>query len=184
MQTDLAHTHLYRFLKPFAHPQDLQLRFHIIMADFYDQIAALHWDSAVGFIDQASRHFHISKVKIEPTIVPGALELPLALDRVLSAAPPDPARHHFYVVLGCVIRGATSHYDVVCRESTRGVMDVALKHRAPVGCGILTCETMAQAEERADPKRGNKAAYAIDAAVAVALAGADHSYLPQWLSLE
>ncbi len=92
--------------------------------------------------------------------VPGALEIPFAL----RAA----AQHHdvdFAVALGCVIRGETSHYDLVINESLRGCLDVSLALDLPVGHGILTVENREQAAERCGGRFGNKGEEALRAAV-------------------
>jgi 6,7-dimethyl-8-ribityllumazine synthase len=69
------------------------------------------------------------------------------------------------VVLGCVIRGETYHFEIVSNESSRAVMAVALTRKLPLGNGILTVETEAQALERADPARGDKGGDAARAAL-------------------
>jgi 6,7-dimethyl-8-ribityllumazine synthase len=79
--------------------------------------------------------------------VPGALEVPLALQRLAQSR-----RFHALVALGAVIRGETYHFDIVANESASGVASVALDHGIPVGNGILTCESDAQAEARMDAK--------------------------------
>ncbi len=63
--------------------------------------------------------------------------------------------------LGCVVRGETSHYDYVCGESARGLMDLTVREGLAIGYGILTVDTLAQAEERADPARGDKGGEAL-----------------------
>jgi len=82
--------------------------------------------------------------------VPGALELPLAAD-ALARDGADAV-----VVLGAVIRGETDHYRLVCDEATRGCGGVALARGVPVGFGVLTCATLAQARERSAPTPKNK----------------------------
>jgi 6,7-dimethyl-8-ribityllumazine synthase len=79
--------------------------------------------------------------------VPGALEIPLALQRLAQSR-----RFHALVALGAVIRGETYHFEIVANESASGVASVALDHGVPVGNGILTCESDAQAEARMDAK--------------------------------
>ena len=71
------------------------------------------------------------------------------------------------VVLGCVIRGETYHFEIVSNESVRGVMDLAIANRLPLGNGILTVETEEQAVVRADPARGDKGGDAARAALAL-----------------
>jgi 6,7-dimethyl-8-ribityllumazine synthase len=81
--------------------------------------------------------------QLEHIEVPGAFELPAA---ILQASFTD--RYDGFIALGCVVRGATSHYDYVCGESARGLMDLSLQGLA-IGYGILTVENLQQAEERA-----------------------------------
>ncbi len=91
--------------------------------------------------------------------VPGALEVPAAI-RIADAT----SNFDGYVALGCVIRGETTHYDTVCNDSARGITLLGLQGLC-IGNGILTVETRAQAEVRADPARMNKGAAAAAAAL-------------------
>ncbi len=95
---------------------------------------------------------------VETIVVPGAFELPGVI--AMSA---DSGRFDGAVALGCVIRGETSHYDYVCGESARGLMDLIVHRRQAIGYGILTCENQDQAWVRADRTQKNKGA---DAATA------------------
>lgn len=95
---------------------------------------------------------------VETIEVPGALEVP----GVITMAA-DSAKYDGYIALGCVIRGETSHYDYVCGESARGLMDLTLQRRLAIGNGILTVENEDQALARADRKRKNKGADAANA---------------------
>ncbi|MCH9780297.1 MAG: 6,7-dimethyl-8-ribityllumazine synthase [Alphaproteobacteria bacterium] len=115
--------------------------------------------------------------------VPGALEIPAAIRQLTRASSRwdnadgdgDVPAHWdeihsgntLFVALGCVIRGETSHYDIVAQESARGLMDLALRDNLCIGNGILTTDTRAQAIERADKEKGNKAAHALEAAAAL-----------------
>jgi 6,7-dimethyl-8-ribityllumazine synthase len=91
---------------------------------------------------------------------PGTFELPALLQRVAGAG-----RHDAVVALGCVIRGGTPHFEYVAGEATKGVAAVALQAPCAVALGILTCDTMEQALERAGLKGGNKGAEAAQAAI-------------------
>jgi len=101
---------------------------------------------------------------------PGTFELPAVLKRVALAG-----RHDAVVALGAVIRGGTPHFEYVAGEATKGVAQVALEAGCAVSMGILTCDTMEQALERAGVKAGNKGAEAMAAAIeqarVLALAG-------------
>ena len=83
--------------------------------------------------------------------VPGAFELPLIAQKLAKTG-----KYDAIICLGCVIRGATSHYDYVCNESAKGISKVALDQDLPVMFGVLTTENIEQALERAGTKAGNK----------------------------
>ena len=85
--------------------------------------------------------------------VPGAFEIPLAAKRMAESG-----KYDAVITLGAVIRGATSHYDFVCSEVSKGVANVALGADIPVMFGVLTTDTIEQAIERAGTKAGNKRA--------------------------
>jgi len=97
-------------------------------------------------------------VELSVTSVPGALEIPLALQWLAQSG-----RFDALVAVGCVIRGDTYHFEIVANESARGVMDVALEFGVPVANGILTTEDEAQAKARLD-----KGAEAVRVAVEMA----------------
>lgn len=92
--------------------------------------------------------------------VPGALEIPAAIKM-------HEGRYDGYIALGCVIRGETSHYDIVAGESARGLMDLSVEYGFLIGNGILTCETLDQALVRADPAQKNKGADVAEAVIAL-----------------
>jgi 6,7-dimethyl-8-ribityllumazine synthase len=93
--------------------------------------------------------------------VPGSLEIPGAIALAATAK-----RFDGFVALGCVLRGETSHYDIVANESARGLVDLTMKGLC-IGNGILTCETEAQAWERAKVSDGDKGGGAAEAALAM-----------------
>lgn len=95
--------------------------------------------------------------------VPGAFEIPGAIRFALAAQDTRSPLYDGFVALGCVIRGETSHYDYVCGESARGLMDLAVHFGAAIGYGILTCENRAQAWARARVSEKNKGADAANA---------------------
>jgi 6,7-dimethyl-8-ribityllumazine synthase len=122
----------------------------IIEARFYEDIAD---ELARGAIDELRGN----QVDFERIAVPGALEIALALSLALANGFVGRAgRHRGCIALGCVIRGQTSHYDVVARESSAGLHQLAVQHGVPIGSGILTCETREQAWERASVDGRNK----------------------------
>ncbi|UCC23991.1 MAG: 6,7-dimethyl-8-ribityllumazine synthase [Gemmatimonadales bacterium] len=95
--------------------------------------------------------------------VPGAWELPQVAAQLAEQGVVD-----VIIAIGCVIRGETSHYDIVAGEAARGLMDVALGSGVPVILGLLTTENREQAEERADPDRLDKGAEVALAALEMA----------------
>ncbi|MEO8508807.1 MAG: 6,7-dimethyl-8-ribityllumazine synthase [Betaproteobacteria bacterium] len=95
--------------------------------------------------------------RITVASVPGALESPLALQRMAQTGDYDAL-----VALGAVIRGDTFHFEIVCNESAAGVSSVALEFGIPIGNGILTCDTEAQALARMDQKGYEAAQAAIE----------------------
>jgi 6,7-dimethyl-8-ribityllumazine synthase len=102
--------------------------------------------------------------------VPGALEVPAAIVMALDAAIAKRAPYDGVVALGCVIQGETYHFDLVSNESARGLMDIALNRQIPLGNGILTVDTEAQALARTTDDgsgKGNKGADAARAALAM-----------------
>ncbi len=84
-------------------------------------------------------------------LVPGAFEIPFALDKALSGG-----KYDAVCCLGAVIRGATPHFDYVSAEATKGIANVTLKYGKPVSFGVLTVDSIEQAIERAGTKAGNK----------------------------
>jgi len=101
----------------------------------------------------------VPEAAVDVVRLPGAWELPVAARQLAQGG-----RHHALIVLGCVIRGDTAHFDYVAGGAANGLMQVSLDHGLPVGFGVLTVDTLEQALDRAGAKAGNKGA---DAALAV-----------------
>lgn len=116
----------------------------IIEARYYEHINDLLLQGAIDTLDQ-------KKAAHDVVTVPGALEIPAALNFALKSGMYDA-----YVVLGCIMRGETTHYDVVQNESARGVYQLVLEHDLALGNGILTVENEQQALARADRLVMNK----------------------------
>lgn len=110
----------------------------------------------------AGRALAAAEAEVAHLAVPGALEIPPAIAIAHASG-----RFDAYVALGCVIRGETTHYDLVAGESCRGLMDLALRERLAIGNGILTVENEAQALVRADPARQDKGGGAALAALSL-----------------
>jgi len=93
-------------------------------------------------------------------LVPGAFEIPFALDKALASG-----KYDGICCLGAVIRGATPHFDYVSAEATKGIANVTMKHGKPVSFGVLTVDSIEQAIERAGTKAGNKGGEAMGSLV-------------------
>jgi len=116
----------------------------IIEARYYDNINNLLLQGAVDALDQSESAYDV-------VTVPGALEIPAALNFAVKSG-----KYDAYVLLGCIMRGETTHYDVVQNESARGVYDLVLKNDLALGNAILTVENEKQALARADRLVQNK----------------------------
>lgn len=133
----------------------------IIEAPYYEEISETLMRGATGELDDAG-------VFYERIRVPGALEIPVALGIAIENGLLGPeARHQGCVALGCVIRGETSHYDIVATESARGLMQLAMAQGLPLGNGILTVDTREQAVHRAALDGRNKGRDAARACLAL-----------------
>jgi 6,7-dimethyl-8-ribityllumazine synthase len=126
----------------------------LVEARFYPEISDELASGAIAAVDAAAATY-------ERVSVPGALEIPGAV--AIAAAT---GRFDGYVALGCVIRGETSHYDIVANQSARGLLDLTLSGLC-IGNAILTCESEAQALARARVSEMNKGGFAAEAALAM-----------------
>ena len=103
-----------------------------------------------GAVDGLVRH-GVEEENITAAWVPGAFEIPLIASKMAKSG-----KYDAVICLGAVIRGATSHYDYVCSEVSKGIANVSLASDIPVMFGVLTTDTIEQAIERAGTKAGNK----------------------------
>ena len=132
------------------------LRFGVVVARFNSLVTE---QLLAGAVDALRRH-GADESAIDVYRCAGTFELPALLRRVAASG-----RYDAVVALGAVIRGGTPHFDYVAGEATKGVAHVALEAQCAVAMGILTCDTMEQALERAGLKAGNKGAEAALAAI-------------------
>ena len=135
-------------------------RILVVEARYYDDIADLLLRGAKRVLKDAQAAFDL-------VTVPGALEIPAAIMIGLHAAAAREQPYDGVVALGCVIRGETSHYDIVAGESARAIMDISIALDMPVGNGILTVDTDAQAKARARQSGQDKGGGAARAALAL-----------------
>jgi len=132
----------------------------IVEARFYDDIQDALLEGAVAELNAAG-------VSHDVITVPGALEIPAAIAIALEAAEKAGQPYDAAIALGCVIRGDTIHFEIVSNESARAIMDLAVAKRLPLGNGIVTVNTEAQAWARARASELNKGGDAARAALAM-----------------
>ena len=96
------------------------------------------------------------ETNLDLILVPGAFEIPFALQKALESK-----KYDAVCCVGAVIRGATPHFDYISAEATKGIASITMKHGIPVSNGVLTTDTIEQAIERAGSKVGNKGAEAM-----------------------
>jgi 6,7-dimethyl-8-ribityllumazine synthase len=135
-------------------------RILVVEARYYEDIADALLSGVISALDdEGATHDRIT--------VPGALEIPTALAIALDAAAARKKPFDGAVALGCVIRGETLHFEIVSEHSARGLMDVSIARKIPIGNGILTVDTEAQAFARARVTEGDKGGEAARAALAL-----------------
>jgi 6,7-dimethyl-8-ribityllumazine synthase len=117
----------------------------VVTAQFNSIVTDRLRDGALAFLKRQK------SVRVLSTEVPGSFELPLAAQWMFECHHADAV-----VCLGAVIRGSTQHFDYVCSTTSSGLMNVQLKWGRPVGFGVLTCDSLEQAFDRAGGKLGNK----------------------------
>ena len=120
------------------------LRIAVVTSRFNEEITAKLEDGAFDFLEEVG-------AQILSIRVPGAIEIPLAIQALLETKIVDGV-----VALGAVIRGETTHYDYVCQSVERGCSELMLRYKKPIGFGVLTTENDEQALARAGGKHGNK----------------------------
>ena len=135
-------------------------RLLVVEAPYYADISDALWAGA-------QRALEAAQASVERISVPGALEIPAAIVLGIEAGKKYRQPFDGAIALGCVIRGETAHFDIVAGESARAIIDITTSRGFPVGNGILTVDTEAQAWERASPDRLDKGGDAARAALAL-----------------
>ena len=130
----------------------------IIEARFYDDLSDALLDGAKAALDAAGATYDV-------VTVPGALEVPAVISFALDGAEEGGREYDGFVALGTVIRGETYHFEIVAGESSRALMDMAVRESIAVGNGILTTENEEQAWTRARKSEGDKGGFAARAAL-------------------
>ncbi len=134
-------------------------KFCIIVSRFNEFISS---KLLSGAVDELKRH-GTNDNNIDIILVPGAFEIPLIAKRAAKTG-----KYDAVIALGAVIKGSTSHYDYVCAEVSKGIASVGLETSIPIIFGVLTCDNIEQAIERAGTKAGNKGADAAKSAIEMA----------------
>lgn len=135
------------------------LKIGVVVSRFNDLITGRLLDGA----QDALRRHQVAEDNIDVAYVPGAFELPIVAKKMAQTG-----KYDAVVTLGCVIRGATSHYDYVCNEAAKGIAKASDDTGVPVIFGVLTTENIEQAIERAGTKAGNKGAESAVGAIEMA----------------
>jgi 6,7-dimethyl-8-ribityllumazine synthase len=135
-------------------------RILLVEARFYEDIAD-------ALLKGAMRALEAAGAAVERVSVPGSLEVAPAIAILLDAAERAGKPYEGVVALGCVIRGETLHFEIVSQESARALLDLSVARRTPIGNGILTVDSDAQAWARARPEEADKGGDAARAALAL-----------------
>jgi 6,7-dimethyl-8-ribityllumazine synthase len=133
-----------------------KLKIAIILPYFNESIGLTLLENAKK--ELLKNKVHAKNIKV--IRVAGALEIPFACQKIIKTQKPDAI-----IALGIIIRGETSHFDLVTKNTYQGIMEVQLKNQIPISFGVLTCENTKQAKERASAKGLNKGAQAAQAAL-------------------
>ena len=126
----------------------------IIVSNFYPKISKMLIDGAVSKLKENN----ISNFKIIK--VPGTFEIPVVLSNLLD-------KFDAFVVLGCIIKGETSHFHYLCSSVINALVELSIQFKKPIGNGILTCNNKKQAVKRADPNIKDKGGDAVEAIISV-----------------
>ena len=126
----------------------------IIISNFYPSISKMLLDGAINKLKKNNiKNYKIIKV-------PGTLEIPTVVATLIN-------KYKGFIVLGCVIKGQTPHFNYLCNSVFTSLINLSVKYKKPMGNGILTCNNMRQAIERAKPDKKNKGGNAADAMISV-----------------
>ena len=123
----------------------------IVVSNFYPKISKMLLNGAISKLKKNK----ISNFKI--ITVPGTFEIPVVVSNLIN-------KYDAFVVLGCIIKGQTSHFHYLCTSVIHALTDLSVRSKKPIGNGILTCDNKKQAVKRADPNKkdkGGDAAYAV-----------------------
>ncbi len=125
----------------------------IISSNYYKKISANLEKGAVNTLNEFNYRYEIIKA-------PGSFEIPYLIKKNIT-------KYSGFIALGCVVKGKTYHFELICNEITRKIIDISIKFDVPIGFGVLTCYNMKQAIERSNNNKKNKGREAALACVAL-----------------
>jgi len=131
----------------------------ILQATYYRDITTQMWKGALNEIHKKDRNAKIIS-SISDFFVPGVFEIPVIVSKNIN-------KFDAFIVLGCVIKGQTPHFDFISRSTIDAIMQLSVKYKKPIGNGIITCLNKKQALERSNIKKKNKGAEAARAVLSV-----------------
>ena len=128
----------------------------IVLASYYPEIASKLLEGAKK--ELAKNGYSSTEILIHK--VPGVFEIPVMISKYIE-------KYKAVIALGCVIKGQTPHFDYISSSAINGIMNLSIKHKKPIGNGIITCLNKKQALDRADHKKKNKGGEAVKAVMEV-----------------
>ena len=130
------------------------MKISIILSEYYPNISKMLLKGAINTLKKNKKiSYKIFKIK-------GTLEIPVVISKIIT-------KYDAIIVLGCVIKGKTKHFDLICSSVTQSIMDLSVKHKKPIGNGILTCFNQKQAIDRANFKKIDKGGDTVNAVLSV-----------------
>ena len=123
----------------------------IVLSNYYDEVGN-------NLLEGATNELKSNKIDYDVLYAPGCFEIPFLVSKNIK-------QYRGFIVLGCVIRGETYHFELIANECARKIMDISNFSLKPIGFGILTCENLKQAKVRSDVKKKNKGKEAANACI-------------------
>ena len=131
----------------------------LVLADYYPDITNMLVEGSTReILDAESKN--ILKIGHDSIHVSGVFEIPVTIAKLIS-------NYDAFVALGCVIKGETPHFDLISKAVVNAIMDLSVRNKKPIGNGIITCQNMQQAIERADPNKKDKGGEAVSAVLQI-----------------
>ena len=131
----------------------------LVLADYYPDITNMLMEGSTRRILDAESN-NILKIGHDSIHVSGVFEIPVTIAKLIS-------NYDAFVALGCVIKGETPHFDLISKAVVNAIMDLSVRNKKPIGNGIITCQNMQQAIERANPNKKNKGGEAVSAVLQI-----------------